>query len=81
MLIAAGVDLDHVNTPGWTAMQESIVLGNGGAGAQDVVRQLLAAGANPDIRDSRGRTPLCNATRLGFGAIASQLRAAGATGY
>ena len=30
MLIAAGAPLDHVNNLGWTALMESIVLGDGG---------------------------------------------------
>ena len=66
ILIAAGVPVDHVNNLGWTAMQEAILLNNGGPKQQDVVRQLLAAGANPDIRDPQGRTALQNAERLGL---------------
>ncbi|WP_236609529.1 ankyrin repeat domain-containing protein [Leifsonia xyli] len=80
MLIEAGVEFDHVNRLGWTALQEAIVLGDGGRGAQDVVRQLLTAGADPDIRHADGRTPLCNAERKGFRAIAGQLRTVGAVG-
>jgi ankyrin repeat protein len=66
ILIAAGVPVNHVNNLGWTAMQEAILLNNGGPGQQDVVRQLLAAGADPNIRDPQGRTALENAQRLGF---------------
>ncbi|MFJ6537281.1 ankyrin repeat domain-containing protein [Paenarthrobacter sp. NPDC091711] len=75
ILIAAGVPVDHVNNLGWTAMQEAILLNNGGPKQQDVVRQLLAAGANPDIRDPQGRTALQNAERLGFTEIAALIRA------
>jgi ankyrin repeat protein len=74
ILIAAGVPVDHVNNLGWTAMQEAILLNNGGPNQQDVVRQLLAAGANPDIRDPQGRTALENAERLGFTEIAALIR-------
>ncbi|WP_309075894.1 ankyrin repeat domain-containing protein [Paenarthrobacter sp.] len=74
ILIAAGVPVDHVNNLGWTAMQEAILLNNGGPKQQDVVRQLLAAGANPDIRDPQGRTALQNAERLGFTEIAALVR-------
>ncbi len=74
ILIAAGVPVDHVNNLGWTAMQEAILLNNGGPNQQDVVRQLLAAGANPDIRDPQGRTALQNAERLGFTEIAALIR-------
>lgn len=80
LLIAAGVPLDHVNDLGWTAMQEAIVLGDGDAGAQEVVRQLLAADADANVRDAQGRTPLCNAERAGFREISQQLRAAGGAG-
>jgi ankyrin repeat protein len=74
ILIAAGVPVNHVNNLGWTAMQEAILLNNGGQKQQDVVRQLLAAGADPDIRDPQGRTALQNAERLGFTEIAALIR-------
>jgi uncharacterized protein len=74
ILIAAGVPVDHVNNLGWTAMQEAILLNNGGPRQQDVVRQLLDAGASPNIRDPQGRTALENAERLGFAEIARLIR-------
>jgi ankyrin repeat protein len=77
ILIAAGVPVNHVNELGWTAMQEAILLNNGGPRQQDVVRQLLDAGANPNIRDPQGRTALENAERLGFAEIARLIRAHG----
>ncbi|QDG65635.1 ankyrin repeat domain-containing protein [Pseudarthrobacter sp. NIBRBAC000502772] len=75
ILLAAGVPVNHVNNLGWTAMQEAILLNNGGPRQQDVVRQLLAAGGDPNIRDPQGRTALQNAERLGFLEIASLIRA------
>ncbi|MGY2743928.1 ankyrin repeat domain-containing protein [Arthrobacter sp. UYCu723] len=75
ILIAAGVPVNHVNNLGWTAMQEAILLNSGGLRQQDVVRQLLDAGADPGIRDPQGRTALENAERLGFGEIAALIRA------
>jgi ankyrin repeat protein len=74
ILIAAGVPVNHVNKPGWTAMQEAILLNDGGPRQQDVVRQLLDAGADPKIRDPQGRTALENAERLGFAEIARLIR-------
>jgi uncharacterized protein len=74
ILIAAGVPVNHVNNLGWTALQEAILLNNGGPRQQQVVRQLLAAGADPGIRDPQGRTALENAERLGFGEIAALIR-------
>lgn len=70
ILIKAGVPLNHVNNLGWTALQEAVLLNNGGPRQQDVVRQLLDAGADPDLRDPEGRTVLENAQRLGFSEIA-----------
>jgi uncharacterized protein len=75
ILIDAGVPVNHVNNLGWTAMQEAILLNNGGPRQQEVVRLLLAAGADPNIRDPEGRTALQNAERLGFAEIAALIRA------
>lgn len=77
ILIDAGVPVNHVNNLGWTAMQEAILLNSGGPRQQEVVRLLLAAGADPNIRDPEGRTALQNAERLGFAEIAAMLRGRG----
>jgi uncharacterized protein len=77
ILIAAGVPVNHVNNLGWTAMQEAILLNNGGPRQQEVVRLLLEAGADPNIRDPEGRTALQNAERLGFAEIAALIRGRG----
>ena len=74
ILIAAGVPVNHVNNLGWTAMQEAILLNNGGPRQLEVVRLLLEAGADPDIRDPKGRTALQNSERLGFAEIAALIR-------
>lgn len=74
ILIAAGVPVNHVNNLGWTAMQEAILLNNGGPRQQEMVRLLLAAGADPVLRDPQGRTALDNAERLGFAEIARLIR-------
>ncbi|MGO4454504.1 ankyrin repeat domain-containing protein [Arthrobacter sp. RAF14] len=66
ILIAAGVPVNHVNRLGWTGMQEAILLNTGGPRQQEAVRLLLAAGADPGIRDPQGRTALENARRMGF---------------
>jgi uncharacterized protein len=84
ILITAGVPVNHVNNLGWTAMQEAILLNNGGPNQQEVVRQLLAAGADPNIRDRRAGQPW--RTRTGsvlpgspgsFAATGRAVRAAG----
>ena len=77
ILVAAGVPVNHVNNLGWTAMQEAILLNNGGPRQQEVVRLLLEAGGDPGIRDPEGRTALQNAERLGFAEIAALIRSHG----
>ncbi len=77
-LIAAGAPLDHVNNLHWTALIESIVLGNGGARHQEVLRALLVAGASTRLTDRQGTTPLALARSRGYGAMVQMLEKAGA---
>jgi ankyrin repeat protein len=65
-LIAAGAPLDHVNNLHWTAAIESIVLGNGGARHQATLRALVEAGANLQLTDRHGKTPLDLARSYGY---------------
>ena len=66
-LIAGKAPLDHVNNLNWTALIEAIVLGNGGKNHTQVVRDLVTAGANVNIADGQGRTPLTLAKARGYG--------------
>ena len=77
-LIAAGAPLDHVNNLHWTALIESIVLGDGGARHQATLRALVAAGANLQLADRQGATPLQLARTRGYAAMVTLLEAAGA---
>ena len=77
VLIAAKAPLDHVNNLGWTALIESIVLGNGGKNHTDTLAALVAAGANVNLADRQGVTPLGLARQRGFGEMARILEAAG----
>lgn len=76
ILIAAGVPVNHVNDPGWTALLEAVFYGDGSARYVDVVGQLLDAGADPSIRDARGRTALQHAQARGQHDIVALLTAA-----
>jgi len=78
MLIVAGVNVDHVNKLGWTALIEAVVLGDGGPTYQEIVRDLVAAGADVRIADNDGVTPLEHAKRRGFAQIAATIEGASA---
>jgi ankyrin repeat protein len=78
MLIAAGAPLDHVNNLGWTALIESIVLGDGGARHTETLRHLVEAGANLNLADRAGMTPLMLAKQRGYAEMAAILTRAGA---
>lgn len=77
-LIAAGAPLDHVNNLHWTAVIESIVLGDGGARHQATLKALIDAGASLQLTDRAGATPLQLAQARGYDAMVALLKAAGA---
>ena len=77
-LIAAGAPLDHVNNLHWTALIESIVLGDGGPRHQRTLALLVDAGANLQLGDREGRTPLQLASARGYRPMVAKLKAAGA---
>jgi ankyrin repeat protein len=76
-LIRAGAPLDHVNNLGWTALIESIVLGDGGPRHTDTLRALVEAGANPNLPDRSGQTPLALARARGYESMVRLLQQAG----
>jgi ankyrin repeat protein len=77
-LIAAGAPLDHVNNLHWTATIESIVLGDGGSRHQATLKALIDAGANLQLADRSGHTPLALARSRGYAAMVAMLEKAGA---
>jgi len=77
-LIGAGAPLDHVNHLGWTALIESIVLGDGGARHTATLQALVDAGANVNLADRGGATPLQLARGRGYREMAAILEKAGA---
>ncbi|KNZ33557.1 MAG: ankyrin [Methylibium sp. NZG] len=77
-LIQAGAPLDHVNKLHWTALIESIVLGNGGPRHVATLRALVDAGASTKLTDREGRTPLALAQARGYGEMVRILQRAGA---
>ena len=75
-LIAAKAPLDHVNNLGWTALIESIVLGDGGKRHTATLKSLVDAGAKVNLADRSGDTPLTLAKRRGYTEMVKILEAA-----
>lgn len=71
------INFNHTNFVGWTPLLEAIVLNDGGARQQEIVRLLLKHGANPNMTDMWGKTPLYLAKQKGYHEIAELLIAAG----
>jgi len=73
-LIEAGAPLDHINTIGWTALMEAVMLGDGGRAHSETVRLLVEAGASKSIGDREGRTPLEHAKARRYAEIVAILK-------
>ena len=78
ILIEAGAPLDHVNNLDWTALIEAIVLGDGGARHTATLQALVEAGANVNLADGQGVSPLRLAEDRNYTEMAQILRRAGA---
>jgi ankyrin repeat protein len=78
ILLGTAIDKDHVNKLGWTALLEAVILGDGGQVHTEIVRMLAEAGANVNIADRDGVTPLAHANQRGFTAMVRILEARGA---
>lgn len=78
LLVGAGAPLDHVNNLGWTAVIESIVLGDGGPRHTETLKLLVDAGANVNLPDANGHSPRALAQSRGFVEMVTILAAAGA---
>lgn len=76
-LIAAGAPLDHVNNLHWTAAIEAVVLGDGGQRHQATLKALIDGGANLQLADRHGQTPLALARSRGYSAMIRMLETAG----
>jgi ankyrin repeat protein len=77
-LLQTDVDINHVNRLGWTALLEAIILSDGGSRHQEIVRLLIDAGADINLPDGEGISPLQHARTKGFTPIANMLVSAGA---
>ena len=72
-VVGTGVDLDHINDPGWTALLEAVVYGDGSPPYQQIVATLVAAGVDTGIQDRNGLTALDHARDKGQTAIVDLL--------
>jgi ankyrin repeat protein len=70
LLLQTAIDVDHVNNLGWTALLEAVILGDGGPVYQEIVKLLLAGGADAMIADKDGVMPLAHAKSRDFIEIA-----------
>jgi len=77
-LISAGAPLDHVNNLGWTAVIEAVILGDGGPRHVACLRALIDAGADVNLADRQGVTPLAHVRQRGHAEMVELLRGAGA---
>lgn len=77
-LLQAGVDPNHINNLGWTGLLEAILLSNGGPQHQAIVALLIAGGADVNLADAKGVSPLQHARERGQAVIANMLVAANA---
>jgi uncharacterized protein len=77
-LLRTDIEVNHVNNLGWTALLEAIILGDGGRSHTEVVRLLIEAGADVNLADGEGVTPLEHARRRGYEEIVRILQSAGA---
>lgn len=61
-----------------TALLEAIMLGDGGQRHVDIVKLLIDAGADVNLADNDGVTPLQHARSRGFAPMVTMLEKAGA---
>ena len=77
-LLKTEIDIDHVNRLGWTALLETIILSDGGPTHQNILKQLIEAGASVNLADAGGISPLAHAKARGYAEMIRMLEQAGA---
>ncbi len=78
LLTRTDINVNHINNLGWTALLEAIVLSDGGKAHQHIVQLLIDHGADVNLADKDGVTPLQHARKRGFTEIEHMLLQAGA---
>jgi ankyrin repeat protein len=77
VLLTSGIDVNHVNNLGWTCLLEIVILGDGGPRHAETAKLVLAAGADPNLADKDGVSPLRHALNKGQREVARLIEAAG----
>jgi len=72
-LAKAGVPPDATNNLGLTALIEAVAMGDGSDKYEKIVQLLLDAGADPNLPDRAGVTPMRHARQRGFHGIGALL--------
>ena len=72
-LLQTATDIDHINNLGWTALLEAVILGDGGPVYIEIVKLLIEAGADAEIADRSGVTPLEHAKQSAYAEITELL--------
>lgn len=78
LLTHSDVNVDHINRLGWTALLEAVILGDGGEKHQQIVNLLIQHGADVNLADHDGVTPLQHAKNRGYQDMVDALTQAGA---
>ncbi|WP_309137840.1 ankyrin repeat domain-containing protein [Paenibacillus sp. SC116] len=77
LLTNSDVKVNHVNNLGWTALLEAVILGDGGKHHQAIVNLLIEHGADVNLADNDGVTPLQHAKSRGYQEMIDALERAG----
>jgi uncharacterized protein len=77
LLLTTKIDVNHVNNLGWTALLEAVILGDGGPAHTEIVQMLVVRGANVNLADRQGVTPMQHAVQRKQQRIAQILQVAG----
>lgn len=78
LLQHSDVDIDHINNLGWTALLEAVILGDGGVKHTQIVKLLASHGADVNLADGDGVTPLQHAKNRDYRTMVAILEQAGA---